>query len=242
MSDQSVTTEPVWPRRSNDGVEFGPEGKTFEITRTVDGEESITPFTLHDLLPGLNLKPGPSGKSQAETFASLALSRGFSDEAQVMERYRDVSVRQNNQTKQYFSTSWRLIDVWIGENEDERNRKAAATMTEKAVPISTGQRIEAKRLLPLLAEAEGAKIRSQLLDLIQADEDEDGPLGGRMTRTIGRAHQFLSLMNPQARQSTTVRPNQPGEMVGEQVVEESVTDTTSEGGEQQQDGSQPDPF
>lgn len=217
---------PQFPLVSRDGVEFGPEGVTFEITQGVGAEEQIVPITLRDVLLGLNMKPSQEGKkSQAEVFASFAIQRGFTSEEQILDRFRDVSPRQNSTTHEWFSTSRRLIDIWKGEVEEDRNKRSAATMAEKGVPITVGQRTEANRLLPLLAEHEGDRLRAQLLDLLQVDEEDDGPQGAKMSRTIGRARAFLGLRadNPSPQQSSPTSESQPTTMPSSSMEGESAS-------------------
>lgn len=224
---------PQFPLISRDGVEFDLSGVTFEITHRVGEDETIVPIVLRDVLVGLNMKPSAEGKrSQAEVFASFAVQRGFSSEDQILDRFRDVSPRQNRETKEWFSTSRRLIDIWKAEVEEERNRRATATMAEKAVPISVGQRTEANRLLPLLAEHEGGRLRSQLLDLLQVDEEDpdEGPQGAKMSRTIGRARAFLGLRADSPPQFTSPpnsesRPTTMPESSSSMVQSESESST-----------------
>lgn len=217
---------PSFPLISRDGVPIDPNGVNFEVTHRNGDTEEIVSITLRDLLIGLNMSPAnDKSRSQAEVFASYAIQRGFRSEDEILERYRDVAPRQNSATKEWFSTARRLINIWAGEIAEERNRKATETMAEHNTAITVGQRTEANRLLPLLAQHEGDRLRSQLLDLMQVDEDEEGPQGAKMSRTIGRARAFLDLrdnsvpVNPTTQRQSR-QDSQVNEFVSTQVAED----------------------
>jgi hypothetical protein len=227
----TTSSAPPFPLKSRDGVAFPAEGVTFEITRTVDGEEKIIPFTLFETLVGLNLTPNSvSGKSQAEVFASFALGAGFTSEAEILERWPKYHARQNTETKEWFSTARRQIDIWDAEAKERSADKAMATMEGKDSKMSVEQKSYAIRLCASLKEYDGNVLAKELWDLTQRSDDPK-PLGGQLSRTIARAEAWLKLVTP--KEWTPPAPPQTdastsaaatgSEMVGDKVDESDLT-------------------
>lgn len=203
------------PMFSRDGVPIPESGVTFVLTRTnpeTDSEE-VTKIVLRDVLCGLGLKTQANGKrAKAITFASQAIQLGFRTEEEILRKHgnllnpRIVGARRlmeddtfdfsdegkildedGQQVKAWTNSAGEISRQWFSKISAARNSKASATMKANNVEITEGQRMELFRLQLELEERELRKMADRLLDLIQCDEEEEGPMGWKASTEIGKA-------------------------------------------------------
>lgn len=186
---------------SKSGEVVPPKGVKFPVTRNIGGEEKVIELTLRETLVGLFTQPRPEkpdGRSQAMTFASFAVQKGFTSEEAIIERYPDVAVRLVD--GQPDSRAWRLISLWSDEIENERNLKAAQSQRENGKQITQGQVTNALLRIEQLktkdANAFSGMIK-RLGDLVsQFNFDADEPKGGDMSLAIAGAYKVLGINRP----------------------------------------------
>lgn len=199
MSEQQITEGQVVEYRDQDGILIPEEGRTFDVTVTRDGVESVQQITLHDTLVGLYSKvrsQSDSAKSQAEVFAMSAVYAGFDTEKAIMEAHPERTALRLNDEGKVFSTAYRLIDEWRKQGDRNRNAKAVATATKEGSRITDNQRNYAAYLVGVLATYDMKKVRGEILDILSTNEDNEGGQRGALMDAIFRGRSTLALVDP----------------------------------------------
>lgn len=192
--------------KSKDGVDIKPEGEEFSFSFEVDGEPVIKTIVLHDLLAGLSMKVS-EGKtqSQAQSFASFAVQKGFTSEEQILDRFPQHRPRPTDGGID--CTAWKLISTWSNEIADERQRKSRESMREEGKEMTTSQMGYAFRLAEDLDKHGFTKAATDLRDLIQVNEEVEGPKGAALSAGINNAKRLIEMAAPKRQQKGS--SNQP---------------------------------